>query len=526
MIRISQLHLSIDHSAADLKAAILKKLRISDTRLLAFMIAKKSLDARDRSNIRYSYTIDCSISRENEYLKHCRNEKITPAPDRSYHFPEYGTAVMKERPVVIGSGPAGLFCAYFLAEKGFRPIVIERGDPVEKRFLTVQDFWKTNVLDPESNVQFGEGGAGTFSDGKLNTGINDTSGRIGLVLRTFVKHGAPEEITYINKPHLGTDVLMRIVSGMRERILSQGGEFRYRTVFREFCTEKGVLKGILVNDGDFLPAQTVVLAIGHSARDTFEYLIDRSPLTITAKPFAVGVRAEHLQAEIDQARYGQDPNLQLPPADYKLTYHSSRGNSVYSFCMCPGGYVVNSSSENGMLCINGMSYSGRDSANANSAIVVAVNPSDSPKQNIEFQRMLEQKAFQAGNGKIISQRLEDFEQGRVSEAFGKIKPVHKGETVMADIRHVLPEEICLDISEAIHYFAGQIEGFDDPDVLLSAVESRTSSPVRILRDDQFQSCIKGVYPAGEGAGYAGGITSAAVDGIKVFEAVCSRFYPG
>lgn len=525
MIRISQLHLSIDHSAADLRAAILKKLRISDTRLLAFMIAKKSLDARDQEHIRYSYTIDCSITREKEYLKHVRDNRITPAPDRTYHFPAYGKTVIKNRPLVIGSGPAGLFCAYFLAEKGFRPIVIERGDPVEKRFLTVQKFWETGKLDPESNVQFGEGGAGTFSDGKLNTGINDTSGRIGLVLRTFVKYGAPEDITYINKPHLGTDLLMRIVSGMRDRILECGGEFRFRTVFREFCTEQDRLTGILVNEGEFIPAETLVLAIGHSARDTFEYLIRHSELQITAKPFAVGVRAEHLQSEIDRARYGKDLKGILPPADYKLTYHSSRGNSVYSFCMCPGGYVVNSSSENGMLCVNGMSYSARDSENANSAIVVAVNPSDSPEENIEFQRMLEKKAFQEGNGKIVSQRLEDFELGRVSAGFGKIKPLHKGKTVLADIRRVLPEEICLDIAEAIHHFGGQIEGFDDPDVLLSAVESRTSSPVRILRDDQFQACIKGIYPAGEGAGYAGGITSAAVDGIKIFEAICSRFCP-
>lgn len=524
MIRISQIKLPISHSPEDLRKAAAKKLRISHTKLLDLFIVRKSIDARRKDRIRYIYTIDLRTANEKELLKHLHDPDIAPAPDHAYHFPAYGEKILNERPVIIGSGPAGLFAAYFLAEKGFRPLVIERGDPVEERIRAVERFWSTGELDPSSNIQFGEGGAGTFSDGKLNSGIHDTSGRKGLVLRTFVQNGAPEEILYSAKPHLGTDVLVRIVANMRNHIIEKGGEFRYRTVFTKFLEEGGRISGIIVNDRELIPCEAAVLAIGHSARDTFDYLIRGTGLQIDAKPFAVGVRAEHKQERINLSQYGPSwPDL--PPAEYKLTYQSSRGTSIYSFCMCPGGYVVNSSSEPGCLCVNGMSYSGRDSENANSAIVAAVRPSDDPLENIAFQRQLEQKAYQLGRGKIVSQRLEDFENDQPSSSYGSIRPVHKGDTVLANIREIFPAEICEDLAEAMHHFAGQIEGFDDPDVILSAVESRTSSPVRILRDETLQTSVRGLYPAGEGAGYAGGITSAAVDGIRVFEAILNSYRP-
>ena len=526
MIRITQLKLPYDYKSRNLRKALIKKLRIPDTRLLDFMIARKSLDARDSSRLCWSFTVDVTLQNESEYLKHCRDPKIQPSPRVSYRCPESGTGILSERPVVIGSGPAGLFAAYFLAKEGYRPILIERGAPVEERIRSVNLFWENHVLDPDSNIQFGEGGAGTFSDGKLYTGVHDPSGRNGLVLQTFADHGAPKEILYSNKPHLGTDVLVRILSEMRQEIQRNGGEYRFHTTFEEFLTEEGKLKALKLSGGEILPAQVAVLAIGHSARDTFEYLIRRSPLEVAAKPFAVGVRAEHLQAEINRSQYKEAAEKwKLPPADYKLTYHAASGRSVYSFCMCPGGYVVNSSSEDGYLCINGMSYSGRSSANANSAIVVSVHPSEDPMENIRFQKDLEHKAWMAGNGRIISQRFGDFEQGIPSSGFGRILPVHKGETVMADIRSVLPAPICEDIVEAMHYFSGKIAGFDDPDTILSAVESRTSSPIRILRGEDLQSGISGIYPAGEGAGYAGGITSAAIDGIKIFEQICRSYRP-
>ncbi|MCF0228078.1 MAG: NAD(P)-binding protein [Parasporobacterium sp.] len=524
MLRISQIRLKINHNRQDLINAVSKKLRVNTAGLLEFIIIKKSIDARDPGNIMYVYTVDVTVQNEEYILKRCRNSHVSISDTKIYDFPPTGSMPLEHRPVVIGSGPAGLFCAYFLAEAGFCPLLIERGQCVEERKKTVEAFWNTGVLDSESNVQFGEGGAGTFSDGKLNTGVNDPLGRNRLVLETFVKNGAPEEILYAGKPHIGTDILAIVVKNMRQHIISLGGEVRFNTCFREFISVDGKIKGIIVNAEEFIPAEAVVLAIGHSARDTFSYIIGKSGLAVTAKPFAVGVRAEHTQEMINESQYGEYACL-LPPADYKLTYRSSAGTSVYSFCMCPGGYVVNSSSEEGYTCVNGMSYSGRSSDNANAAIVAAVRPSDDPAENIAFQQELEHRTYIEGGGLIVSQTLGDFESGNVSESFNRLRPVHKGGTSYGNIRNILPESICNDIIEAMHAFGRKIKGFDDPDVILSAVESRTSSPVRIERNESLQASVSGIYPAGEGAGYAGGITSAAIDGIKVFEKICTQYMP-
>ncbi len=519
MIRINQIKLGLNHSQDDLRRAIVKKLNISDVKLLDFVIIKKSIDARDKSNIFFVYTIDADVSCEELILKKNHNANISKSKNKKYTYPEQGTQKLQHRPVIIGSGPAGLFCAYFLAKEGYKPIVIERGEYVEERIKTVENFWNTGELNPNSNIQFGEGGAGTFSDGKLNTGVNDPMGRNNLVLETFIDNGAPSEILYINKPHLGTDVLMTIVSNMRKFIINHGGEFRFNSCFKKFDVAGGAIKGIFLTDGRFIPADIVVLAIGHSARDTFEYIIRESGLSVEAKAFAVGLRVEHPQTMINKSQYGNVPKDLLPAADYKLVCKTADGSSIYSFCMCPGGYVVNSSSEPGHVCVNGMSYSGRDSQNANSAIVMAVSPSEDPMENIGFQRELERRTYNEGNGRIVSQRLIDFENNIPTSEFGSIKPVHKGLTATGNINNILPEYISKNISEAMHIFAHKIKDFDDPDVILSAIETRTSSPIRIIRNDELEANICGIYPAGEGAGYAGGITSAAIDGIKIFEKI-------
>ena len=525
MIRINQIKLNINHSQDDLRKAIVKKLNISDVKLLDFVIIKKSIDARDKANICYVYAVDANTTCEELILKKNHNANISRSKNKKYVYPKHGGHALNYKPVIIGSGPAGIFCAYFLAKEGYKPIVIERGECVEDRIKTVEKFWNSGELDPDSNIQFGEGGAGTFSDGKLNTGVNDPMGRNNLVLQTFVDNGAPDEILYINKPHLGTDVLMNIVSNMRKFIIDQGGEFRFNSCFTRFDIKNKFVKGIYLADGQYIPADVIVLAIGHSARDTFEYIINESDLSVEAKAFAVGLRVEHHQAMINKSQYGDIDEGILPAADYKLACKTSDGSSVYSFCMCPGGYVVNSSSEPGHVCVNGMSYSGRDSKNANSAIVMAVNPSDDPIENIRFQRELEKKTYEEGHGMIVSQLLSDFENNEPTDKYGSITPVHKGLTAAGNINNILPEYISKNIQEAMHTFAHKIKDFDNPDTILSAIETRTSSPIRILRDEELEANIKGIYPAGEGAGYAGGITSAAIDGIKIFEKICDFYRP-
>lgn len=542
MIRISQIQLPVDHTKAQLESSICKKLRVNDNAIesIKYSIVKRSLDARNKNHITYNYVIDVSVDNEKNILEACKKSKtITYVQEKRYSLPVRGQELMKIRPYVVGSGPAGLFAAYFLAEHGYKPILIERGESVEKRTVRIHEFLDSEKpLHPDSNVQFGEGGAGTFSDGKLTTGVNDPQGRNRLVLQTFIDNGAPEEILYLNKPHLGTDLLCRIVKNMRKKIIQNGGEVVFNTKFIGFTASNGHLDSIKL-ESNFkgrthimeVDCNHLVLAIGHSARDTYRDLYEQN-IHMEQKPFAVGVRIEHSQEAVNKAQYGEDYLEKygdlLPVADYKLTAKTKDGRSVYTFCMCPGGYVINSSSEENRLCVNGMSFSQRDGENANSAIVAAVTPddyasSDHPLEGIEFQRMLEENAFKAQNGKIPVQLLKDFLEGKVSDHFESVYPNCLGNCDFADINAILPDFICEAIKEGIEAFDHKIPGFANPEAVLSAVESRTSSPVRILRDEHFESNIKGIFPCGEGAGYAGGITSAAMDGIKIFEEIYSRY---
>lgn len=441
--------------------------------------------------------------------------------------------MLSHRPVIIGAGPAGLFCAYFLAMHGYQPVLLERGKDVDAREQDVEHFWATGELNPESNVQFGEGGAGTFSDGKLNTLVKDKDGKGRKVLEVFVECGAQEAILYENKPHIGTDVLKKVVRTMREKIISMGGEVRFQSQVTDICTENGRLKGVEINHGEILPCEAAVLAIGHSARNTFQMLYDRE-VPMEAKAFAVGLRVQHPQKLIDENQYGTAENPLLPAASYKLTAQTSYGRGVYSFCMCPGGYVVNASSEPGRLAVNGMSYSGRDGENANSAVIVSVTPEDfgseHPLAGIEFQRKLEEKAYVVGGGKVPVQTYGEFKQkvcGETENGHMKtpIAPCIKGQYAFSDLSSILPKECNLAFVEGMEQFGRILPGFNQPWALLAGVESRTSSPVRISRDDTGQSTVKGLYPCGEGAGYAGGITSAAMDGISIAEKIARMYQP-
>lgn len=529
MIQINQLRLAVGHSEEQLKAKLCRALRIPPERLLSYEIGKQSIDARKKPDIFYSYQMLVSVEDERRVLAALKHDgNISAAHRERYVFPPCGSGVLKEPPVVVGSGPAGLFCAYLLALHGYRPLLLERGEAVEERQRAVERFWKTGQLDPKSNVQFGEGGAGTFSDGKLNTLVKDKGGRNRLVLETFVRFGAPPDILYRNKPHLGTDLLTGIVRAMREEIIRLGGQVRFCTRLTGIKTAGGVVRGAVVNGGEIIPAEALILAVGHSARDTFAMLEELGVL-MEPKAFAVGIRIEHPQGLIDESQYGSF-NTGLPAADYKLTANLSGGRSVYSFCMCPGGYVVNASSEPGRLAVNGMSYQARDGKNANSALVVTVTPADyggsGPLSGVAYQRRLEELAYSSAGGHIPVQLYGDFQAGRVSGGFGAIKPAMKGEYAFGDLRQVLPAAVSEALAEAMPLFGRKIKGYDRPDAILSAVESRTSSPVRILRDECYESSLKGLYPCGEGAGYAGGITSAAMDGIRMAEKLAARYRPG
>ncbi|NLP34462.1 MAG: NAD(P)-binding protein, partial [Clostridiales bacterium] len=444
-----------------------------------------------------------------------------------YNFKPNGTMELKLRPVVVGTGPAGLYCAYLLAKHGYQPLVIERGEEVAKRVQAVEHFWNCNELNTESNVQFGEGGAGTFSDGKLNTMVKDVSHRYRFVLDTFVANGAPNDILYRNKPHIGTDKLREVVVNIRNEIIRLGGEVRFGTKLTDIIIEKGSLRQIEVNHKEKIPCEVLISALGHSARDTFEMFLERG-LTLLPKPFAIGFRIEHRQEMINHSQYG-DQATYLPPAEYKLTHKTQSGRGVYSFCMCPGGYVVNASSEEGHLVVNGMSNYARDGRNANSAIVVTVKPEDfgseGPLSGIAFQRQMERMAYEAGKGLVPIQLFGDLLRNRDSATIGNVIPNIKGGYRLTNLKNCLPEVIHKDIIEGILAFDKKIKGFADEEAVLAGVESRTSSPVRILRNDELESNIAGIYPCGEGAGYAGGITSAAMDGIKVFEAIASKYRP-
>ena len=463
---------------------------------------------------------------EQKILRRVHNNNIKSINKKDYQFPLPGTEKLEHVPVIVGSGPAGLFCAWYLARAGYRPLVLERGQEAQKRKETVDRFWKDGVLDPDSNVQFGEGGAGTFSDGKLNTLVKDPNGRNHEVLKRFVEAGAPEEIVYQQKPHLGTDVLIGIVETMRHQIEEMGGSFRFETKVTDLCIENGHLTAVEVNNEEKIPADACVLALGHSARDTFD-MLHRRGVYMEPKSFAVGLRMEHPQKMINYDLYGEEENEFLGAASYKVTHTCENGRGVYSFCMCPGGYVVNASSEQGMLAVNGMSYQARDSKNANSALIVTVTPEDFPEEGplggISFQRELEKRAWEIGKGKIPVQLFGDYKLHQKSSAFGEIEPQMKGAHVFADVRSILPKEIGDSIEEGVLAFGKKLKGFDRNDAILSGVESRTSSPVRIVRNREGYSNIEGIYPCGEGAGYAGGITSAAMDGIKTAEFICEKF---
>jgi len=470
------------------------------------------------------------VDNESLVLKKAKNPNASVAKDTNYVFPTSGTDLLKDRPVIIGAGPAGLFCAYFLARSGYKPILFEQGKPVAERLEDVKLFWENGILNPSSNVQFGEGGAGTFSDGKLNTLIKDKDGKGKAVLELFVECGAPKEILYDNKPHIGTDILMTVVTNLRKKILDFGGEVRFSSKMTDLILdENGNVSGIVINQNEQVSCRVLVLAIGHSARDTFFMLYDRQ-IPMEAKAFAVGMRVQHPQEMINKSQYGDADMSFLPTSSYKVAAKTSENRGVYSFCMCPGGYVVNASSEEGRLCVNGMSYSKRDGANANSAIIVSVTPEDygslHPLSGVQFQRELEERAFKAGNGNVPIQSFGAFQNKvlgtHLEEAFS-FKPAIKGRYTDADLSNLLPDSCNKAFIEGMQHFGKIISGFDRSDAILAGIESRTSSPVRIPRGLDGQSEAAGLYPCGEGAGYAGGITSAAMDGISVAEKIVLKY---
>ena len=534
MLRLTDIKLPLDHTEAALTEAILRRLRIEAATLTGYSIARRGYDARKRGAITLIYALDIDTPREAELLQRFADDAhVQPTPDTGYHFVAKAPPRVEHRPLVIGFGPCGLFAGLILAQMGFRPIILDRGKEVRERTKDTWDLWRKRELHPESNVQFGEGGAGTFSDGKLHSQIRDPLHHGRKVLTEFVKAGAPEEILYVSKPHIGTFRLVSMVENMRATIESLGGEIRFSQRVDDLLLEPGKdgrqrIRGVTLASGEQLRYDHVVLALGHSARDTFEMLHARG-VYLEAKPFSIGFRIEHPQSVIDRARFGpQAGHAILGAADYKLVHHCKGGRSVYSFCMCPGGTVVAATSEPGRVVTNGMSQYSRNERNANAAVVVGIEPSDfapygeGPLAGIALQRALESHAFTLGgeNYSAPAQLVGDFLAGRASREFGEVQPSYKPGVTLGSLDSALPDYAIAAIREALPAFERQIRGYVMPDAIFTGVETRTSSPVRIKRDDSLQSLdTRGLYPAGEGAGYAGGILSAAVDGIKVAEAV-------
>jgi uncharacterized FAD-dependent dehydrogenase len=535
-IRITELRLPLDHAADELLPAVAARLGISLDDVIEFTLFKRSYDARGKSTqILLSYTVDVVVRHPEAVLqKHLNDKNIGATPDTSYHFVGHANDLSnaKKRPVVIGFGPCGIFAALILAQMGLKPIVLERGQAVRQRTQDTWGLWRKNVLNPESNVQFGEGGAGTFSDGKLYSQIKDPKFYGRKVLNEFVKAGAPEEILYVAKPHIGTFRLVSMVEKMRAEMIALGAEIRFGARVEDVLIEAGQVQGVQLADGEIIESNHVVLALGHSARDTFEMLHARR-VFMEPKPFSIGFRIEHPQSLIDKARFGKYAGHPiLGAADYKLVHHASNGRAVYSFCMCPGGTVVAATSEPNRVVTNGMSQYSRNERNANSGIVVSINPSDYPADSpdnaalagIEFQRFWESRAFELGGGDYSApaQLVGDFVEGRSSSVLGSVVPSYKPGVKLGSLDASLPDYAIEAIREALPKFEKQIKGYYLNDAVLTGVETRTSSPLRITRDAQMQSLnVKGLYPAGEGAGYAGGILSAGVDGIKVAEALAA-----
>jgi uncharacterized protein len=531
MLRLTELKLPLDHPPEALRAAILKRLELADEALISFSIFKRSYDARKKHALLLVYAIDVEVKSEAALLKKFRNDhNLATTPDMEYRFVGHAPEHLSDRPIVVGFGPCGIFAALVLAQMGFRPIVLERGKAVRERTQDTWGLWRKHVLNPESNVQFGEGGAGTFSDGKLYSQIKDPRHLGRKVLTEFVKAGAPAEILYVSKPHIGTFRLVGMVETMRHEIEKLGGEIRFQQRVTDVLIEEGSsgksIRGVTLASGETLASRHVILALGHSARDTFEKLHARG-VYMEAKPFSIGFRIEHPQSLIDKARLGPNAgNPQLGAADYKLVHHAKNGRAVYSFCMCPGGTVVAAASEPGRVVTNGMSQYSRNERNANAGIVVGITPADFPGDDplagIELQRKLEARAFELGGGNYDApvQRVGDFLAGKPSTQLGSVEPSYKPGVHLTDLASALPDYAIEAIREALPAFDRQIKGFAMEDAVLTGVETRTSSPLRITRGDDFQSLnVRGLYPAGEGAGYAGGILSAGVDGIKVAEAV-------